>query len=66
MISICMTNGGMYSDIVLINGKDVSGIKVEILTEILENDKFTTVSFNKGTKKAILRTSCISSIIYRR
>lgn len=62
MISICMTNGGMYSDVVLINGKEVSGIKVEILTEILENDKFTTVSFNKGTQKAILRTSCISSI----
>ena len=62
MISICMTNGGIYSDVVLINGKDVSGIKVEILTEILENDKFTTVFFNKGTKKAILRTSCISSI----
>lgn len=62
MISICMTNGGIYSDVVLINEKDVSGIKVEILTEILENDKFTTVSFNKGTKKAILRTSCISSI----
>ena len=62
MISICMTNGGIYSDVALINGKDVSGIKVEILTEILENDKLTTVSFNKGTKKAILRTSCISSI----
>ena len=62
MISICMINEGMYPDIVLINGKDVSGIKIEILTEILENDKFTTVSFNKGTKKAILRTSCISSI----
>ena len=62
MISICMTNGGIYSDVVLINGKDVSGIKVEILTEILENDKFTTVSFNKGTKKTILRTSCLSSI----
>ena len=64
MISICMTNGGIYSDVVLINEKDVSGIKVEILTEILENDKFTIVSFNKGTKKAILRTSCISSINY--
>ena len=64
MISICMTNGSMYPDVVLINGKEVSGIKVEILTEILENDKFTTVSFNKGTKKAILRTSCISSINY--
>ena len=62
MISICMTNGSMYPDVALINGKEVSGIKVEILTEILENDKFTTVSFNKGTKKAILRTSCISSI----
>ena len=62
MISIGMTNGGIYSDVALINGKDVSGIKVEILTEILENDKFTTVSFNKGKKKAILRTSCISSI----
>ena len=61
MISICMTNGGMYSDIVLINGKD-AWETVKKVTEILENDKFITIFFNKGTQKAILRTSCISSI----
>ncbi len=61
-MTICMTNGGMYPDVILINGKEVSGIKLEALNEMLENDKFITISSNKGIQKAILRTSCISSI----
>ena len=61
-MTICMTNGGVYSDVILINDKEVSNIKLEALNETLENDKFITISSNKGVKKAILRTSCISSI----
>ena len=61
-MTICMTNVGVYSDVILINDKEVSNIKLEALNETLENDKFITISSNKGVKKAILRTSCISSI----
>ena len=64
MISICMTNGGMYSNVSSINGRDVSEIKSEIITEILENDMFMHIVLNNGGQKSILRTSCISSINY--
>lgn len=40
MITICMTNGGNYANVNSINGHDTSNIKPEILTEMLENDKF--------------------------
>ena len=62
MITICMTNGGMYSNLNSINKCDVSEIKHEIITEILENDKFMHITLNNGGQKAILRVSCISSI----
>ena len=64
MISICMTNGGMYSNVSSINGRDVSEIKPEIITEILENDMFMHIVLNNGEQKSIIRTSCISSINY--
>ena len=64
MISICMTNGGIYSNVNSINGRDVSEIKPEIITEILENDMFMHIVLNNGGQKSILRTSCISSINY--
>lgn len=62
-MSICMTNGGMYSNVSSVNGCDVSEIKREVLTEILENDTFMYIVLNSG-QTAILRTSCISSINY--
>ena len=61
-MTICMTNGGLYSDIKSINGRDVSDIKPEIITEILENDKFMTIVFKDNSHESILRVSCISSI----
>ena len=61
-MTICMTNGGLYSDIKSINGRDVSEIKPEIITEILENDKFITIVFKDNGYESILRVSCISSI----
>lgn len=68
MITICMTNGGSYDNVNSINGHDVSKIKPEIIIEILENDTFMNIVMNivlnNGGKKAILRTSCISSINY--
>ena len=64
-MTICMTNGGIYSDVITINDKRVSDVKLVALIETLTNDKFITVSFNNGTKKAILRTSCISSINFK-
>lgn len=64
MISICMTNGGIYSNVSSINGRDVSEVKPEIITEILENDMFMHIVLNNGGQKSILRTSCISSINY--
>ena len=60
MISICMTNGGVYSNVSSINGRNVSELKPEIITEILENDKF--VSIISEDEHCILRVSCISSI----
>lgn len=64
MITICMTNGGNYANVNSINGHDTSNIKPEILTEMLENDKFINIILNNGGQKSILRTSCISSINY--
>ena len=64
MITICMTNGGNYANVNSINGHDTSNIKPEILTEMLENDKFINIILNNGWQKSILRTSCISSINY--
>lgn len=61
-MTICMTNGGLYSDIKSINGRDVSDIKPEIITEILENDKFITIVFKDNSHESILKVSCISSI----
>lgn len=60
MITICMTNGGAYSNVSSINGRNVSELKPEIITEILENDKF--VSIISEDEHSILRVSCISSI----
>ena len=60
MITICMTNGGAYSNVSSINGRSVSELKPEIITEILENDKF--VSIISEDEYSILRVSCISSI----
>lgn len=64
MITICMTNGGSYDNVNSINGRDVSEIKPEIITEMLENDTFMNITLNNGSKKAILKTSCISSVNY--
>lgn len=64
MITICMTNGRSYDNVNSINGHDASEIKPEIIIEILENDTFMNIVLNNGGKKAILRTSCISSINY--
>ena len=61
-MTICMTNGGLYSDIKSINSRDVSDIKPEIITEILENDKFITIVFKDSNHESILKVSCISSI----
>ena len=60
MITICMTNGGAYSNVSSINGRNVSELKSEIITKILENDKF--VSIISEDEHSILRVSCISSI----
>ena len=60
MITICMTNGGAYSNVSSINGRNVSELKPEIITEILENDKF--VSIISEDEHSILRVSGISSI----
>ena len=64
MITICMTNGGSYDNVNSINGRDVSEIKPEIITEMLENDTFMNITLNNGGKKAILKTSCVSSVNY--
>ena len=62
MITICMTNGGAYSNVSSINGRNVSELKPEIITEILENNKFITIVFKDNGHESILRVSCISSI----
>ena len=61
-MTICMTNGGLYSDIKSINGRDVSEIKLETIVEILENNKFITIVFKDSNHESILKVSCISSI----
>ena len=62
MITICMTNGGAYSNVSSINGRNVSELKPEIVTEILENDKFISITHSSEDEHSILRVSGISSI----
>ena len=62
MITICMTNGGMYPNVNCINGDDASDISRNALMEILENDTFMTITINNGGQESVIRTSCISSI----
>lgn len=62
MITICMTNGGAYSNVSSINGRNVSELKPEIITEILENDKFISITHSSEDEHSILKVSCISSI----
>ena len=62
MITICMTNGGAYSNVSSINGRNVSELKPEIIAEILENDKFISIIHSSKDEHSILRVSCISSI----
>ena len=62
MISICMSNGETYSNVSSINGRNVLELKPEIITEILENDKFISITHSIKYKHSILRVSCISSI----
>lgn len=64
MITICMTNGAVYSNVNFINEQDVSDINPKSLTAILDNYEFIHIVLNNGGQKAILRTSCISSINY--
>ena len=64
MITICMTNGGAYSNVSSINGRSVSELKPEIITEILENDKFISITHSSKDENSILKVSCISSINY--
>ena len=61
-MTICLTNGGLYSDIKSINGRDVSDIKLGTIVEILENNKFITIVFKDSNHESILKVSCISSI----
>ena len=62
MITICMANGGAYSNVSSINGRSVSELKPEIITEILENNKFISITHSSEDENSILRVSCISSI----
>lgn len=60
---ICMTNGGMYSDVRAIEGYAVSEIDVESIIKRLEDCNFIRIV--NGTEACVLRTSCISSINFK-
>lgn len=64
MINICMINGRVYSNVNSINEQDVSDMNPEFLAKILDNYGFIHIVLNNNGQKAILRTSCISSINY--
>lgn len=64
MISICMINGGVYSNVNSINEQDVSDINPKIIAKILDNYEFIHIVLRNGGQEAILRTSCISSVNY--
>ena len=64
MISICMINGGVYSNVNSINEQDVSDINPKTIAKILDNYKFIHIVLCNGGQEAILRTSCISSVNY--
>lgn len=67
MISICMTNGGVYSNVNSINEQDVSDINPKTIAKILDNYEFIHIVLFvlcNGGQEAILRTSCISSVNY--
>ena len=60
---ICMTNGGMYSDVRVIEGYAVSEIDVENIIKRLGESRF--IGIINGTEACVLRTSCISSINFK-
>lgn len=63
---ICMTNGGMFNDVTSINNRDVNdpkALSLDILTELLETEKYLNVVSNNN-QKSLVKTSCISSITY--
>jgi hypothetical protein len=54
-----MTNGGSYSNVKTINGfSDIDSVK---LRNILNKNEFIDIEF-EHSKKALLRSDCISSI----
>lgn len=57
---ICMTNGGVYSDVRAIDGYVVSEIEAENIIKRLEERKFIRIV--NGTQECILKTAWISSI----
>lgn len=58
-MTICMTNGGLYDNIISVNNEKVSG-DIHDLFPLMLNKEFIIVKYDKG--EALIRTSCISSI----
>lgn len=62
-MTICMTNGGLYDNIISVNNEKVSGDIHDLFPLMLNKIKeyeFIIVKYDKG--EALIRTSCISSI----
>lgn len=60
-MAICMTNGGIYDNIKTINGTDVNEMNATKIKIMLNTNDFIEIEF-EHSKKAVVRTHCISSI----
>lgn len=58
---ICMTNGGLYDHVIILNYEDITEENLSPLLDYIKQNEFIVIehSFNR---KAVIRTSCISSI----
>ena len=64
-MTICMTNGGHYCNVISINHQPVAEFSATDLESILTRYAFILITFKSLEEQcALVRTSCISSITF--
>ena len=60
-MTICMTNGGMYNNIVSINNTKITELDSIQIIILFQTYDYLNIEF-KNEKKVLLCTKCISSV----
>jgi hypothetical protein len=60
-MTICMTNGGMYTNVKIINGIDIKELDSIKIRNIVNKNDFIDIEC-QYSYNSVLRTDCISSI----